>query len=217
MAAVVAAGHRASAQAPAGVPRDAGGYKAPTLALERGRAVYVLNHCHFCHGDDLTRANMGAANLTQSALVASDLDGNVIGAIVKAGLPNLQTAMPSYRDLTPQQIVDLARYLHYLRQQAKYNQLVAPKEGPAGDVPRGRAFFSGPGKCATCHSGKTSLAGVAKKYDAATLRTRLLRPGPAKPVEGEEPTTGQTAHLRLLESLTQRDVEDLLAYLRGLI
>ena len=24
--------------------RDAGGFKAPTAALERGRAVYVLNH-----------------------------------------------------------------------------------------------------------------------------------------------------------------------------
>jgi mono/diheme cytochrome c family protein len=215
-AALVAAGYRASPQTPAGAPRDAGGYKAPTAALERGRTVFVLNHCHFCHGEDLTRANMGAADLTQSALVASDLDGNAIGPIVKAGLPNLQTAMPSYRDLTPQQIVDLARYIHYLRQQAKYNQLVAPKEAPAGDVLRGRAFFSGPGKCSTCHTGKASLAGVARKSDAARLRARLLRPGPPKPVEGEEPTTGQAAHLRLLEILTLSDVEDLLAYLRGL-
>ena len=30
--------------------RDAGGFKAPTAALERGRAVYVLNQCLFCHG-----------------------------------------------------------------------------------------------------------------------------------------------------------------------
>jgi mono/diheme cytochrome c family protein len=52
--------------------RDAGGYAAPTAALERGRAVYVLNHCHFCHGVDLTRANMGAANLSQSPLVGAD-------------------------------------------------------------------------------------------------------------------------------------------------
>ena len=69
--------------------RDAGGFKAPTVALERGRAVYVLNHCHFCHGDDLTRATMGAANLSQSALVGADEDGNMIGPLVKAGLPNL--------------------------------------------------------------------------------------------------------------------------------
>ena len=86
--------------------RDAGGFKAPTAALERGRAVYVLNHCHFCHGVDLTRATMGAANLTQSLLVGADEDGNMIGPLVKAGLPNLQTAMPSYTELTAEEIVD---------------------------------------------------------------------------------------------------------------
>ena len=80
--------------------RDAGGFKAPTAALERGRAVYVLNHCHFCHGVDLTRATMGAANLSQSPFVGTDEDGNMIGPLVKAGLPNLQTAMPSYAELT---------------------------------------------------------------------------------------------------------------------
>ena len=80
--------------------RDAGGFKAPTAALERGRAVYVLNHCHFCHGVDLTRATMGAANLSQSPFVGTDDDGNMIGPLVKAGLPNLQTAMPSYAELT---------------------------------------------------------------------------------------------------------------------
>src|SRR5262249_28287593 len=78
--------------------QDAGGYKAPTAALERGRTVYVLNHCHFCHGADLTQATMGAANLVESALVGFDQDGTAIGPLVRAGLPNLQTAMPSYRD-----------------------------------------------------------------------------------------------------------------------
>ena len=100
----------------AGQERDAGGFKAPTAALERGRAVYVLNHCHFCHGVDLTRATMGAANLSQSPFVGTDEDGNMIGPLVKAGLPNLQTAMPSYAELTSEEIVDLARYIHSLRQ-----------------------------------------------------------------------------------------------------
>lgn len=195
--------------------RDAGGYEAPTAALERGRAVYVLNHCHFCHGEDLTRANMGAANLSQSPLVGADTDGNAIGAIVRAGLPNLQTAMPSYRDLTAQELVDLARYIHYLRQQARFNELVSPTAA-AGDAGRGAAFFAGPGNCASCHAGSRGLEGVARKYDAATLRARLLRPGPPRPAEGVEPTTGQAAHLKLLENYTPENVEDLLAYLRGL-
>jgi cytochrome c oxidase cbb3-type subunit III len=196
--------------------RDAGGYQAPTAALERGRTVFVLNHCHFCHGEDLTRANMGAANLTQSALVGADTDGNAIGAVVRAGLPNLQTAMPSYRDLSSQEIVDLARYIHYLRQQAKYNELIRSATTARGDAVRGRALFTGAGTCASCHTSNNALAGIARKYDPPALRARLLRPGPPKPEEGLEPTTGQSAHLKLLENYTAADVEDLVAYLREL-
>ena len=196
--------------------RDAGGYRAPTAALERGRAVFVLNHCHFCHGEDLTRANMGAANLTESALVSADTDGNAIGPLVRAGLPNLQTAMPSYRDLSTQEVADLARYVHYLRQQAKYNALIQSSGTARGDATRGRAFFNGGGTCASCHSSGNGLTGVARTYDAATLRARLLRPGPPKPVEGVEPTAGQAAHLRLLENYTAANVDDLLAYLNEL-
>ena len=195
--------------------RDAGGFKAPTVALERGRAVYVLNHCHFCHGDDLTRATMGAANLTQSALVGADEDGNMIGPLVKAGLPNLQTAMPSYVELTSQEIVDLARYVHYLRQQARFSEFTRATDTQAGDRRAGETYFNGAGKCQSCHSKTGDLAGVGRKYDAATLRRRILRPGPAKPTDGVNPTIGEAAHLRLLENYAAADVQNLVAYLAG--
>jgi mono/diheme cytochrome c family protein len=192
--------------------RDAGGFRAPTAALERGRAVYVLNHCHFCHGVDLTRSVMGAANLTESALVGLDTDGNAIGPLVKAGLPNLQTAMPSYRDLTAEQIVDLARYVHYLRQQARYRSLSAPVDPPPGDPAAGREYFEKRGACRSCHAPAT-FKGISGKYDATALRSRLLRPGPEKPQEGMTPSEGESAHLRLLESYTIADVQNLIAYL----
>jgi hypothetical protein len=57
------------------------------------------------------------------------------------------------------------------------------------------------------------LAGIGGKYDAATLRSRLLRPGPAMPSDGVHPTAGQAAHLRLLENYTAANVRDLIAYL----
>ena len=193
--------------------RDAGGFKAPTVALERGRAVYVLNHCHFCHGDDLTRATMGAANLSQSALVGADQDGNMIGPLVKAGLPNLQTAMPSYVELTAQEVVDLARYIHYLRQQARFRELTRVADTPAGNRSAGETYFNGAGNCRSCHSVTGDLAGIGRKYDASTLRARLLRPGSSMPVEGVSPTAGQAAHLKLLENYTAADVRDLVAYL----
>jgi mono/diheme cytochrome c family protein len=193
--------------------RDAGGLKAPTAALERGRAVYVLNHCHFCHGVDLTQATMGAANLSQSPLVGADEDGNMIGPLVKAGLPNLQTAMPSYAELTSEEIVDLARYVHFLRQQARFRELSRLADTPAGDRTTGEAYFNGAGNCRSCHSVTRDLAGVGRKYDTATLRSRLLRPGPAMPSEGVSPTAGQAAHLKLLENYTAANVQDLVAYL----
>jgi mono/diheme cytochrome c family protein len=215
--AFAATGEAVTPEQSAAVPvRDAGGYKAPTAALERGRAVFVLNHCHFCHGEDLTRAAMGAANLSESPLVGADRDGNVIGAVAKAGLPNLQTSMPSYRDLTPAQIVDLGRYIHYLRQQARYDALIAAGRAEDGDAARGRAIFNGAAGCAGCHVGSLDLAGVSRRLEAGALRARLLRPGPPKPVEGVEPDGGQLAHLRLLENYSAGDVGDLLAYLNGL-
>jgi cytochrome c oxidase cbb3-type subunit 3 len=193
--------------------RDAGGFKAPTAALERGRAVYVLNHCHFCHGVDLTQATMGAANLSQSPFVGADEDGNMIGPLVKAGLPNLQTAMPSYSELTSGEIVDLARYIHFLRRQARFRELSRLTDTPVGNRTAGEAYFNGEGKCRSCHSLTGDLAGIGRKYDTPTLRARLLRPGPTRPSEEVDPTAGQAAHLKLLENYTPANVQDLVAYL----
>jgi mono/diheme cytochrome c family protein len=155
---------------------------------------------------------MGAANLTESALVGLDTDGNAIGPLVKAGLPNLQTAMPSYRDLTAEQIVDLARYVHYLRQQARYRSLIAPVDPPPGDPAAGREYFEKRGACRSCHAPAT-FKGISGKYNAPALRSRLLRPGPEKPQEGVTPSEGQSAHLRLLENYTVAEVQNLIAYL----
>jgi cytochrome c oxidase cbb3-type subunit III len=193
---------------------DAGGAVAPTAALERGRTVYVLSACHFCHGIDLTGASMGAADLMHSPLVGADRNGNLIGSIVLAGLPNLQTAMPKFADLTPQQISDLAGYIHYLRQQGRYKELMAADTG--GDPKAGEAFFNGAGGCSKCHSASGDMASVGHKYDVMTLRSRVIRPGPAIPSEDTQPNSGEQAHLRLLENYSAANVGDLVAYLKQL-
>jgi len=191
--------------------RDAGGIPAPTAELERGRTVFVLSSCHFCHGVDLTGAAMGAANLMYSPLVGRDEKGNLIGPIVRAGLPNLQTAMPQYSDYTDQQIADLAAYIHYLRQQGRYKELTALTNAPPGDAMLGRKYFEGAGNCGKCHTG--DLAGVAKKYNPAQLRQRLLRPAPAYT---EHASAGAIAHGKLLERYKNEDVLNVLAYLATL-
>ena len=188
--------------------RDAGGYPAPTPELERGRTVFVQSSCHFCHGVDLTGAAMGAANLMYSPLVGRDMKGNLIGPVVRAGLPNLQTAMPQYSDYTDQQISDLAAYIHYLRQQGRFKELTAMK-GDVGDATAGKKYFNA--NCEKCHS--QNLAGVAMKYKPAELREHFLRPAPAV---SEHATAGALAHAKMLENYKNEDVSNVLAYLATL-
>lgn len=189
--------------------RDAGGEPAPTQELERGRTVFVLSSCHFCHGVDLTAAAMGAANLMQSPLVGRDNNGNLIGPIVRSGLPNLQTAMPQYSDYTDQQIRDLAAYIHYLRQQGRYKELTAARNSAPGDAAVGRKYFDA--NCAKCHA--ADLTGIAGKYNPAQLSERFLRP--ASPVV-EHPSAGAVTHARLLENYKDEDARNVLAYLATL-
>lgn len=201
----------ARAQVAPGKP-DAGGLPAPTVALERGRTVYVLNTCHFCHGVDLAKATMGAAVLMYSPLVGADENGNVIGTIVRAGIPNLQTSMPSYPDLTQQEVEDLAAYIHYLRQAGRHRELTAAPVA-SGDAAAGRTYFAA--TCAGCHSVRGDLKGIAAKYDAATLRLRLLgSPPPAQPGPTGAAAAGRRRHLTLLERYGNDDVSNLVAYLQ---
>ena len=196
------------AQAAVGKP-DAGGMPAPTAALERGRTVYVLNTCHFCHGVDLTKATMGAAELMRSALVGADDRGNVIGPIVRAGIPNLQTSMPSYPDLTAQDVADLAAYIHYLRQVGRHRELTAAPLGAGDPAAGGRAF--GP-KCGGCHAGRADKTPLVADGDAGTIKARFLGPPPPAPDGTDRVATGRRQHLKLIEQLSESEMNDLVAY-----
>jgi len=199
-----------SAQAPRG-KADAGGFPAPTPELERGRAVYVLSSCHFCHGVDLTGAQMGATDLMHSPLIAADQNGNFIGPVVRAGKPNLQTAMPSYPDLTSQEIADLAAYVHYLRRQGRYRELTMDAD-EQGDARAGDTYFNT--NCSTCHSKSGDLAGVASKYGTA-LRSRVLRPSDEPAPAGTDRTAvGRVQHGKLLERYAPADVRNVISFLR---
>jgi len=102
---------------------------------------------------------MGATDLLTRKLVGTDRDGNLIGAVVRAGRPNLQTAMPRY-DLSTQEVLDLARYVHYLRQTGRYADLTAGSLQP-GDPEQGEAYFAR--RCGQCHSVTADLAGITRR------------------------------------------------------
>lgn len=191
---------------------DAGGPRAPTPQLERGRAVYVLSACHFCHGVDLTQAQMGATDLMRSPLIAADQNGNLIGAVVRAGKPNLQTAMPAYPDMTAQEVADLAAYIHYLRQAGRYRALITALLAE-GNASAGEVYFAA--NCTSCHSRSRDLAAIGARLPLAALRERLLRPAATpSPSASDAVTVGQRQHLRLLERYTEADIRNLLAFLQ---
>lgn len=196
-------------------PKDAGGYRAPTSELERGRKVFVESSCHFCHGVDLTQTSMGSADLLHSAIVGADVDGNLIGPIVKAGLPNLQTSMPSFYDLSDRELRDLARYVHYLRQQGRYQELMAAARN-TGDAEAGKSYFNGAGGCSKCHSPSGDLADIATRYDAKTLRSKFLMPDGTAPKQDAAPSAATRQHLHILENYDPSDVDNVLAYLAQL-
>lgn len=193
-------------------PKDAGGYRAPTTQLEQGRKIFVESSCHFCHGVDLTQTNMGSADLLHSPIVGADQDGNLIGPIVKAGLPNLQTSMPSFYDLSDQDILYLARYVHYLRQQGRYKELMAA-DLSAGNAQAGKTYFNGPGGCSKCHSPMGDLAAIASRYDAKTLRSKFLMPNGTARKQSVTLSAGAQQHLQLLENYDPTDAANVLAYM----
>jgi mono/diheme cytochrome c family protein len=113
--------------------------------------------------------------------------------------------------MTPQEITDLASYVHYLRQIGKYAELIAA-ELPQGDAANGKTAFSGTAKCATCHTA-ASLAPRLKKQ-TRELEEQLLLPAVARAKEGVAPNAAAQAHSKFTENASPKDVSDLLAYLR---
>jgi mono/diheme cytochrome c family protein len=195
-------------------------YIGPPLAdpvMQHAKETYVVFGCAYCHGVTLTPRGE-ATDLTRSALVGSDTNGDRIAALLRAGIP--QTAklspMPQFSDLSDRQLHDIARYIHYARQEARYKQLVDVNLG-AGDTAAGKAYFDQ--QCVSCHA--DGLAGIARKYDAATLRDRLLKPRALSDVPSFEVAVLNDAkmaaarerHNHLLENYAPTHVANLVAYL----
>jgi mono/diheme cytochrome c family protein len=189
--------------------------------LQYSKETYVLFGCAYCHGLNLTPRGE-AADLRRSVIVGGDQNANLIGPLLRAGIP--QTAklspMPQFSDLSEQQIAAIARWIHYARQRARYEEL-AGTPAPPGDSGAGRGQFAQ--TCASCHSPEGDLAGIGRKYDAATLRAQILEP------KGLSPSTsyrldrlrdarigaGRERHQAQLENYSAAELANLVAYLQS--
>jgi len=191
--------------------------------LQHSKETFVLFGCSYCHGLNLVSRGE-ATDLMHSSLVGRDENGNLIGPLLRAGIP--QTAklspMPQFSDLSDQQIADLVRWIHCARARGRYRELTEAKDPPRGNAAAGKAYFDG--KCGACHATSGNLAGLASKYDSAALKARILRPPildepPSWKVERLRDTKTSAARQRhqwLLENYTAQDVSNLTVFLQSL-
>jgi len=192
-------------------------YIGPRMAdpiLQHSKEMYVLYGCSYCHGLYL-ESRGEATDLMHSRLVGRDENANVIGPLLRAGIP--QTAklspMPQFSDLTDQQISAIATWIHYARQQGRFKELEA-QDLSSGNAGAGKAYFEG--KCISCHS----VPGDLKREDRG-LRSRILRPKFLDAAESwqidrlrdTKTAAARQRHLALLENYSADDVANLMAYL----
>ena len=191
----------------------------PDPVLQHAKETFVLFGCAYCHGLNLVSRGE-ATDLMHSTLVGRDENGSRIGPLLRSGIP--QTAklspMPQFSDLSDQQIKALVTWIHYARQQGRYQELTSAPVA-AGDAAAGKMYFDG--ACSSCHKVDGNLAGVGRKYDAAALRAAILDPkllkrDPSFTVDARNDKAlaeAQQRHHALLENYTAADVANLVAYL----
>ena len=177
---------RNPAQSPASSerPKTVTPQEYPAEQVEAGAAQFSAQ-CGFCHGRDATGGESGP-DLTRSELVAEDLRGDKIAALLAAGRPD--EGMPAFK-LSELDLNAIVAFIHDQKtkfdEQGGGRQQVAPGDLATGDIAAGRRYFYGAGGCSECHSAEGDLSDVASRYEGLVLIQKMLdpsgRPAPARP------------------------------------
>jgi hypothetical protein len=83
--------------------------------------------------------------------------------------------MPKF-DMTPQQVSDIATFLHKRIIEAAFRQTYTVLDVLTGNAKAGEAYFNGAGGCAACHSVTGDLKGIGSRFEAEVLQTRMIMP-----------------------------------------
>jgi cytochrome c oxidase cbb3-type subunit 3 len=140
-------------------------------SVERGKGIFV-SACGFCHGSNAKGGEKGP-DLLRSVLVLDDENGKAIGPVILKGRSD--KGMPRF-PFTPQQIADIANFLHNAIKNAVDRDSYKILNIVTGDPKAGEAYFNGPGRCTSCHSVTGDLKGVGAKYEPVTLQDKFLQP-----------------------------------------
>jgi len=176
----LAAGLRAQQPAPRITAADA---QFDQASVDRGQQTFVTQ-CGFCHGAN-ARGGSSGPDLTRSELVQSDEGGRQFSEFLRAGRPD--KGMPGFEQLARGDMVDVATFLHAAIYLNANRRLYTVLNIVTGDAKAGETFFSGAGKCGTCHQVTGDLKGIGAKYDAVALQQKFLMPrggrgeGPPRP------------------------------------
>lgn len=142
-----------------------------TTAAARGGKLYD-QECIGCHGAKARGAQNGP-DLVRSLTVLHDRYGSVLGPYLHKGHPMQDGG--STTSLSDAQILDLSHFLHLqLNDTLRSGPYTKILNVLTGDPKAGEVYFSA--HCASCHSPTGDLAGIASKYDPATLQQRFLFP-----------------------------------------
>jgi cytochrome c oxidase cbb3-type subunit 3 len=163
----------------------------PPAQVESGGALFRQD-CSFCHGRNAGGGESGP-DLTRSKLVAGDVNGEKIGPVVRSGRPD--KGMPPF-DRSDDQIATLVAFIHTQRNLALTRtggrKGVDAADLQTGNAEAGKQYFNGAGGCATCHSPKGDLAGIASRHSGLDLEERMLYPKHAKSTVAVTLASGQT-------------------------
>ena len=159
--------------------RGRGGPPVDPVAAARGKDVFGPS-CAACHGLD-SRGGMSGPDLGHSTVITEDSTGQSLAKFLKTGRP--QNGMLAFPGVTDAQASDIVSFVR-----ANLVQTRLPADAMlVGNAQAGAAYFSGEGKCSTCHSVTADLKGIGSKYDPMTLQGKIVWPrgrgrgGPAVP------------------------------------
>jgi cytochrome c oxidase cbb3-type subunit 3 len=144
--------------------------------VQAGRAAFTAQ-CGFCHGRDAMGGETGP-DLTRSALVAEDVRGDKITAVLRTGRPD--KGMPPF-NLPEADVAAIVAFIHDAKVKAASlegdRRSVDVADLQTGNAQAGQQFFNGPGGCARCHSPTGDFAGLATRLQGLQLMQRMLYPG----------------------------------------
>jgi mono/diheme cytochrome c family protein len=125
-------------------------------AVARAAPVYQQN-CSFCHGPQARGAT--APGLVTSDLVLADDHGEHLAPFLKTGRP--EKGMPAFSQLTEQQRIDLAEFLHQQVEDIANRGAYHLPNIVVGGAAKGETYVTG--HCMSCHTAAT-FAHIASKF-----------------------------------------------------